>query len=124
METVSNVHKKQKNKSTKVKLITLFASNVVGHRIRNAITGTEYDEKVGSIGEKLYWRVSNKDLERWGKNENGDRVLKTEGYDMAKYFFDSPEQYERLYNLEISHELKDQWYERTGKIRPITEHDE
>ena len=107
-----------------MKPITLFSSNVLGHKIRNAITGTEYDEKVGSVGEKLYWRVAAKDIERWGKNENGDRVLKTEGYDMAKYFFDSPEEYERLYDLVLSNDLKDKWYERNGKTRPVKESDE
>ena len=94
--------------------ITLFPSNVQGGPIRNAITGTPTQFLVGSSEERRFWKVAKKDVERWGVGENGEPVQKTSGYDMATFFFDSPEQYERAYDIVLPQDIKESWALRNG----------
>ena len=116
-KNVTNLNKKTKRKQ-KQKKLTLFSSNIVGKRIRNALSGTEYDERVGSVYEKLYWKVVTKDQERWGTDLNtGEPKLVASGYDTATYFYDSPEQYERIFNITISDDIKNEWYNKNGKVK-------
>ena len=101
---------KGKSKTT----ITLFPSNTVGGPIRNALTGTPTGFEVGSHAEKRFWKVARKDAERWGTDLNGEPVLKTSGYDMALFFFDSPEQYERAFDVVLPEDTKAEWSLRNG----------
>ena len=111
-----NVSTLNKKKQKKQKKITLFSSNIVGKRIKNALSGTEYEHLVGSVNEKFYWKVVTKDQERWGTDVNtGEPKLVTSGYDTATYFYDSPEQYERLFNITLCDNLKNEWYKKNGK---------
>ena len=124
MESASNPEVKytepvsrKKNRSlkkNKEKPIKLFTTNSQGSRIRNAITGTEYDDRVGSFGEKKYWKVATKDVERYQRTLDGDIKMVTSGYDTAFYFFDSPEQYERLRKCKLDDEVKEKWYKRNN----------
>ena len=103
------------------KTVTLFPSNVQGGPIRNALSGSPMEGLVGSIEEKKYWKMVRKDVERWGSDDNGEPVMKTEGYDMATFFFDSPEQYERVSDIVVDESVKGDWYARNGIAPPSTE---
>lgn len=59
-----------------------YPSNISGHRIFNAETGSPTDHYVGSKDEMLYWKVA--DASR--RNETGDSDV---------FFYDSPDQYVR-----------------------------
>ena len=105
---------KPNRRSKSRKSISLFPSNVLGGPIRNALSGSSMDGVVGSIDEKKYWKVVRKDIERWGSDENGEPIIKSEGYDMSIFFFDSPDQYERLFDIVIDESVKGDWYARNG----------
>ena len=92
--------------------ITLFPSNIQGGPIRNAVTGTPTGYAVGSSDERRFWKVVKKDVERWGQDENGEPVQRTSGYDSAFFYFESPEQYERLYDIVLPEEAKSSWQRR------------
>ena len=108
----SRPYRKAKGKAKAA--ITLFPSNVQGGPIRNAITGTPTPFVVGSCEERRFWKVARKDVERWGVGENGEPVQRTSGYDMASFFFDSPEQYERAYDIVLPQDIKESWALRNG----------
>ena len=118
-------HKKNRSSKKKEKPIVLFSSNSQGARIRNALSGSEYDDRVGSPGEKKYWKVAAKDIERWQRTLDGDTRMVTSGYDTCFYFFDCPEQYERLRKFKLDDEVKASWYKRNNlQMMTQTEGDE
>lgn len=114
---MSKLNRRTKSRKT----IPLFPSNVLGGPIRNALSGSHMEGVVGSLDEKKYWKVARKDVERWGTDENGEPVMKTEGYDMALFFFDSPEQYERVFDIVVDESVKGDWYARNGVTPPSIE---
>ena len=114
---MSNPARRSKSRKT----IPLFPSSVLGAPIRNALTGSPMEGVVGSLEEKKFWKVVRKDVERWGSDDNGTPVLKTEGYDMASFFFDSPDQYERAFDVVVNQEDKADWYSRNGVTIDLAE---
>ena len=101
-----NTNNGKRRKPKKVPLS--FASDVVGMRIRNAATGSEYDERVGSVDEKRFFKVSGKSRVKYDKDGN----MIAEGYDMSLFYYDNPEQYEKHRNVTLSQTLKDEWHGR------------
>ena len=61
-------------------------------RIRNAKTGVLYDERIGSSGEDLYFKVSMPSI--------------------GTFFFDSPEDFERHMFLSLTPEVKSRWCDK------------
>lgn len=70
--------------------------NIPGTRIRNAATGNTERHRCGSIYENLYYKVCH----ATGEFGNKDPLI---------LFYDTPEQYERHWNVRLSQENKDQW---------------
>ena len=85
-----------------------FASDIVGMRVRNAVTGSEYEGRVGSVDEKKFFKVSRKSRVKYDKEGN----MIEEGYDMSAFYYDNPEQYEKHCNATLSQALKDEWHGR------------
>ena len=79
-----------------------FASNVQGRPIRHAITGAYYDHLVGSRHEHLYFKVC--DAVR------GDRR------DSDTYFYDSPQDYMKLKNVELPASVISQWVDTRARV--------
>lgn len=76
------------------------------------MTGTPTGYAVGSSDETRFWKVVKKDAERWGLNENGEPVQRTSGYDSAFFYFESPDQYERVYDIVLAEDTKLAWHQR------------
>lgn len=85
-----------------------FASDVHGMNIRNAATGSYYDERVGTVDEKRFFKVSGRSMFKI----NDDGVVVDEGYNMSSFYYDTPEQYEQHKNVVLSQDVKDKWYSR------------
>lgn len=77
-----------------------------GAKIRNAMIGSFYNDRVGSINEYKYFKVT-----------LATGHLK---YDSNHLYYDNPEEYERHFKCNISKEVKDEWRERNG-ILPMCE---
>ena len=88
----------QKNRYKNNRGIKYYYQDMPGRCIINAVTGTIYQFKVGSKSEKRFWRVAAP-----VKNINV-----TEG---TKLYYDSPEQYEQHFNIEVDTKLKREWRE-------------
>lgn len=88
------VYRKVLRKSGKMKnqKIDLYTSGDFGSPIRDAASGNYFSEKVGSLGEHLFFKVSLSTGEC--RSKNGSNTL----------FFLSPEQYERHMLIKISQE--------------------
>jgi hypothetical protein len=67
-----------------------------GTRIRNATTGLYERHRCGSMYESLYYKVTH------ATGEFGNK-------DPLTLFYDSPEQYERHWNVRVSQDNKDRW---------------
>lgn len=80
----------------KYKYIELYTSGDRGHRIRNAITGINSDDKVGSKQEDLYFKVKN--------------VSDLKHAKIGSLFYESPEQFEQHQFQVLSDEIKEKWY--------------
>ena len=87
------------------KLPPSFASDQQGQNIRNAVTGSYYDERVGSIEEKRLFKVVGKSAFKM----NSDGVVLDEGYNMSSFYYDSPEQYEQHKRTVLPSALKESW---------------
>jgi hypothetical protein len=74
-----------------------YGSNISGI-IRNAVTGTKYNIKVGSKDEALLFKVTN----ATGFNKRKEPLI---------LYYDSPEQYEKHYFIHVSDEIKQKWLE-------------
>jgi hypothetical protein len=78
--------------------IEYYSSGDNGSRIRNAVTGFRMNEKVGSVGEDLFFKV---------KLING-HYKKGSG----NLFYDSPEQYEKHQFCVLDANIKEMWYKK------------
>ena len=83
-----------------------FASDTHGQNIRNAVTGSYYNERVGTLEEKKFFKVSGKSTFKM----NSEGVVLDEGYNMSSFYYDSPEQYEEHRNVVLPLSLKDKWH--------------
>ena len=83
-----------------------FASDAHGQHIRNAVTGSYYEERVGTIEEKKFFKVAGKSVFKM----NSGGVILDEGYHMSSFYYDSPEQYEKHKNVVLPLALKDSWH--------------
>ena len=74
-----------------------------GVAIRDAVTGAKIlEHRVGSRNEDFYFKTN------WSI-----------GSDMKHLFFDSPEQYERLFNVTLSETIKQKWMEKCVNARRL-----
>ena len=80
--------------------IDCYTSGDAGSPIRNAEIGNYYKCKVGSKEENLFFKVSLSTGEL--KTKNGSNIL----------FYDSPEQYEKHLDQEVSQTIKQTWHEK------------
>jgi hypothetical protein len=80
--------------------IDCYTSGDIGSCIRNAETGNFYKYKVGSKSEDLFFKVALATGEL--KTKNGSNVL----------FYDSPEQYDKHLDQEVSQTIKQTWHEK------------
>lgn len=85
-----------------------FASDVHGMNIRNAATGSFYDERVGTLDERKFFKVVGKSTFKM----NSEGVVLDEGYNMSSFYYDTPEQYEQHKNVVLAQDVKDKWYSR------------
>jgi len=88
----------------KAKSTEYFVTNgTTGTRIRDAITGARSNYCVGSLCEYLFFKV-----------KNYDNKIKC---DENTLFFSSPEDCERLLQMNISQPTKEKWYKRMNKFQ-------
>ena len=90
----------RKDGQLKNKKIDIYTSGDFGSRIRDAVSGHYYSEKVGTFAEHLFFKVSFSTGEF--KTKNSSNTL----------FYLSPEEYEKHLLYSVSQELKDEWLER------------
>lgn len=83
----------------------LFSSNFRPHIVMT--NGIETQVEKGSRSEDMFWNV--KDLVRCPGNS---------------YYFDTPEEAERIFKISYSNDLKTDWYERTTQYRDCNDDDE
>lgn len=81
-----------------------YGSNTLGSFIRNAVTGSRYDIRVGSAEEDLLFKV----IDACGKNGRKDPLM---------LYYDSPEQYENHHFKIVSPEVKQRWYGKYMEAR-------
>ena len=81
------------------KTIGIYSSSVTpGFTIKNAVTGSYCEDKVGSLYEHLYYKI---------KIATGEV-----GRESATFFFDSPEQCERHLGSDIPQDTKAKWHNK------------
>ncbi len=85
----------EKNEKEPVKIELYSTSLTPGNKIRDAITGMRYNERVGSNNEDLYFKV------RMTTIHDAKNVI--------TLFYNSPEEYERHQYVNISDEIKRKW---------------
>lgn len=78
--------------------------NIPGAKIRNAVTGIYESYYVGKKDEDLYFKVMN----TTAKDTNSESHL---------LFYDSPEQYEKHFQSELSDALKQNWLQKSSTAR-------
>ena len=78
--------------------------NIPGAKIRNAVTGIYESYYVGKKDEDLYFKVMN----TTAKDANSESHL---------LFYDSPEQYEKHFQSELSDALKQNWLQKSSTAR-------
>ena len=76
--------------------IGIYGSGQIGTKIRNAVTGTKSDFRVGSVDQDYLFSVA------LCTGENG---LK----ESVSMFYDSPEQYENHMKIQINSDFKMNW---------------
>lgn len=103
--TTPEPRKSGKRRKSK-RVLPSFASDIHGKNIRNAMTGTYYDEKVGSPEERRFFKVVGKSSFKM----NSEGVILDEGYNMSSFYYDCPEQYEEHKNVVLPMALKDKWH--------------
>ena len=97
----NNVGFDQKN--NKNKYIEFYTSGEVGKRIRNAITGIRYNEKVGSAEEDLFFKT------KIASNSLASNA--------GSLFYDSPEQFEKHMFVTLDSDIKEKWYSKNIEAR-------
>ena len=104
----SKSHKKHKVVRKKIEF---FTTSGIGNRIRDATTGNYYNERVGTKGEELYFKVAMSN--GWCKSENHSNTL----------FFISPEQYTRHFGVDqLDSETISKWELRRSKLLGYNDH--
>jgi hypothetical protein len=100
-------HKLKRRVGLKMVEIEVYTSSVTpGRMIRDAITGTRYNQyRVGSINEHLFFKVG---ISTGEIGQNGGTL-----------FFDSPEQYERHMKCTLSQAIKEKWMKKCAEVRNI-----
>lgn len=87
------------------KKIEFYTTGGIGNRIRDATTGNYYNERVGTKGEELYFKVAVSN--GWCKSENHSNTL----------FFISPEQYTRHFGIDhLDSNSVSKWESRRTKL--------
>jgi hypothetical protein len=89
-----NLHFQTKVKSSKIEFFATRYSP--GNRIRHAISGMHEKIQCGSAYEDLYFKVNH----ATGEFGNKDPLI---------LFYDTPEQFERHWDTNVSSELKEKW---------------
>ena len=118
-------HLRNNNKRKKRSEPKVFASNIVGQRIVNAMTGSSYEFNVGSKLEERLFKVATSQPFHKHTNFMGEEVIDADGYQINTLFYDTPEQYEKHKRVTLSDSLKKEWYERHPYVeRAIEEEDE
>jgi len=90
----------RKNGKLKNQKIDIYASGDFGSPIRDASSGNYFSEKVGSLGEHMFFKVGLSTGEF--KTKNGSNTL----------FFLSPEHYEKHLLTTVSQDIKNRWNEK------------
>lgn len=85
----------EKNEKENVKIEMYSTVLTPGNKIRDAITGIRYNERVGSINEDLYFKVR--------------MTILHDPKNVITLFYNSPEEYERHQYVVLSDELKRKW---------------
>ena len=100
-----------KPKSNKIKYkiirkkVEFYTTGGIGSRIRDATTGNYYNERVGTKGEEIYFKVAM--ANGWCKSENHTNTL----------CFISPEQYTRHFGIDqLSPDIITSWELRRSKL--------
>jgi hypothetical protein len=88
------------NGTTKNKKLEVYASGDTGSNIRDAITGSYYNLKVGSDDEDYFFKVRMSTGEL--KTKNNSTLL----------FFNTPNEYERYLNTTINQDTINKWEEK------------
>lgn len=116
----------KKNKAEKAPLLEYFTTkNVIGHPIRNARTGYLYSQyRVGQINECLFFkiRLSTEEsheaqvfsMRQYLSNKTNNLIY--DKHDPDVLFYDSPEEYETHFQVELSQKIKDQWRTRYERL--------
>ena len=86
---------------TKKNKIFSYSSGICGSNIRSAETGCYFKNKVGSLDENLFFKMSFVDR----KQENGPHT----------YFYDSPSSFEKHHNIILSDYVKEKWNNKKNK---------
>ena len=79
-------------------------TNTLGTKIRNALMGIYENYRVGRKDEDLFFKVVSTVV----KDSNGESHL---------LFYDSPEQYEKHFQCEVSDKIKRKWLEKSSSAR-------
>lgn len=79
-------------------------ANMIGTKIRNALMGIYENYRVGRKDEDLFFKVVSTVV----KDSNGESHL---------LFYDSPEQYEKHFQCEVSDKIKRKWLEKSSAAR-------
>lgn len=91
---------KRTNKNGQNKKIGCFTTGLQGSSIRDAITGVyNYKHKVGSFDQDLYFSV----IIATGETSSREPII---------LYYESPEQYEKHFFLELDKQTKDKWAEK------------
>ena len=91
--------------------LEFYGSGQQGTLIRNAVTGLNTFDKVGSSKESLYFKVS-------------DALALNKQKDPLTLFYDSPEQYENHFFVTVPKQVKIDWYRNFNNKLAFTEEKE
>jgi hypothetical protein len=81
------------------KKVKCYGSGVQGTRIRHAVSGKYFQERVGSLGEDKYFSV----IVATGESKTGSPIL---------LFYETPDEYERHFFLRLDDDSKKQWVKK------------
>ena len=92
----------------RVALELYSCSDTPGRMIRSAIGGAYHSNyRVGKVDEYIFFKVGMST----GECRNGNNTM----------YFDTPEQYEKIFNTTLSQDLKNNWYSRFNAERKYRE---
>lgn len=97
-----------KNEKDNVKIEMYSTVLTPGNKIRDAVTGIRYHDRVGSKNEDLYFKV------RMTTIHDPKNVI--------TLFYNSPEEYERHQYVDVSNEIKELWREKNTRALQVLDH--